>query len=407
MAPALPVACLLVPSLALSVALAERTQLATRPVVLVDAERVRVLDCTPTAARAGVRGGQPLREAVALCPALFVLEERPARTAQAAEALVEALGGLSPLVEAAAPGEAYADLRGLDGLYPERAQLAEAILAAACVAGPAPSAALSPRLGLADTRFAAHAAARCAMPSAALAVEPGTAAAFLAPLPAAWLPLNADALDRLRLFGITTIGGFAALPAHAVQAQFGAPGWRAWRAAHGDDPTPLRPRPPALERVVERAQSEPPLVSREAVTLTMEQLLLRALRHPRAHRRVVRAVNLRATSADDRLWERTQVLREPTGDRMRLWHAIRPQLEHAEYPGPIAALTIELGGLTAERGRQSSLFDAARVRRREQMNDMVRHLKVRYGLSPLARMVEVEPWSRIPERRWALMDYDP
>ena len=38
---------------------------------------------------------------------------------------------------------------------------------------------------------------------------------------------------------------------------------------------------------------------------------------------------------------------------------------------------------------------------------MVRHLKVRYGQSPLQRVVEVEPWSRIPERRHALMDYDP
>ena len=38
---------------------------------------------------------------------------------------------------------------------------------------------------------------------------------------------------------------------------------------------------------------------------------------------------------------------------------------------------------------------------------MVRHLKVRYGQSPLARVVAVEPWSRIPERRLALMDYDP
>ena len=30
-----------------------------------------------------------------------------------------------------------------------------------------------------------------------------------------------------------------------------------------------------------------------------------------------------------------------------------------------------------------------------------------FRLSPVARVVEVERWSRIPERRWALMDYDP
>ena len=47
------------------------------------------------------------------------------------------------------------------------------------------------------------------------------------------------------------------------------------------------------------------------------------------------------------------------------------------------------------------------ARRREQLDEMTRHLKVRYGQSPLRRVVAVEPWSRIPERRHALIDYDP
>jgi DNA polymerase-4/protein ImuB len=203
------------------------------------------------------------------------------------------------------------------------------------------------------------------------------------------------------------MGAYAALPGHAVEAQFGPAGRLAWLAARGADPTALRPQPPAHERVVEQTRSEPPLVSREAVTLTAQQLLIRALRHPRARRRFVRCVRLRATTEDDRLWERVQVLREPSGDRERIWHALRPLLEYAQYPGPLATLELELAGLTAESGRQPSLLDAERVRRREQLDDMVRHLKVRYGLSPVARVVEVERWSRIPERRWALMDYDP
>lgn len=394
------IACLLVPSLGLACVLAERPHLASRPVALTDVGQSRVLDCTSMAARYNIRPGLPLREATALCPSLIVVEERPARTARAAEALIEALGTVSPLVEAAAPGEVYADLRGLDGLYPRRDLLTHAILVAA-------PAILRPRLGLADTRFTAAIAARAAAPGEARAVEPAEAAGFLAVQPASWLPLGTAVLERLRLFGITTIGGLAALPAHAVQAQFGTPGWRAWLAARGEDPTPLRPRPFEAERVIEVAQHEPPLIGREAVTLTVEQLLGRALRQPRALRRFVRSVRVRATTEGDQLWERTQVLREPTGDPDRIWHAVRPLLEYAEYPGPIATLELELGGLTAESGRQSSLLDAERVRRRDQMDEMVRHLKLRYGLSPVARMVEVEPWSRIPERRWALMDYDP
>lgn len=396
----MPIACLLVPHLALACELAERPHLARERVALANAGRTHAVDCTPEAARYGVHPGQPLRASMALCPGLVVLEERPARAARAAEAVAEAMSEVSPVVEEAAAGIVYADLHGLEGLYTHPTDVDHAIFQAV-------PATLQPRLGVAETRFTAYIAARCADPGAALHIEASDAAAFLAGKPAAWLPLAPEAIDRLRLFGIETIEAFTALPAHAIEAQFGHAGRQAWLAARGEDPTPLRARTFARERVVEHVQSEPPLVSREAVTLTSEQLLIRALRHPRAAHRFVRWVRLCATTEDDRLWERTQMLREPTGDRERLWHTIRPQLEYAEYPGPITSLELELGGLTAESGRQPSLLDAERTRRRDQMDEMVRHLKVRFGQSPMARMVEVEPWSRIPERRWALMDYDP
>ena len=393
-------ACVLVPSLALASELAERPQLSGQPVALTDLTRTRVVDCSERAARYGVHPGQPLSTATALCPGLALLEERPAKVVRIAEALSDALTTVTPLVEQAAPGQVYADLRGLEGLYPQQDMLVQALLAAAPLTLPA-------RLGLAGTRFSAFVAARSAEPRSALPVELAAAAGFLADRPAAWLPLDAEAVERLRLFGIETMGAYAALPAHAVEAQFGPAGRHAWLCARGEDPTPLRPRAPAHERVVEHARSEPPLISRETVTRTAEQLLIRALRHPRALQRFVRSLRLRAVTEDERLWERIQVLREPSGDRERLWHALRPLLEYAMLPGPIAELELELGGLTTESGRQPSLLDRERVRRREHMDEMVRHLKVRYGHSPVARMVEVERWSRIPERRWALMDYDP
>jgi DNA polymerase-4/protein ImuB len=393
------IACLLVPSFALACELAERPALAGGSVALADVAGRRVEDATPEAQQRGVRPDMTLREAVAYCPTLAVLDPHPARTARMADALVAAMAAVSPLVEQAGPGTVFADLVGLEGLYPDPELIERAILRAAPVA-------LSPRLGVAERRFTAYAAARSVTAGEALRIEPDQAGEFLASKPAQWLPLDAERHERLRLLGITSLGEFAALPQHAVQAQFGVSGGRAWLAARGEDPTPLRPRPFARERVVEHAEAQPPLVSREAVQATMQQLLGRALRQPRASRRFVRVVRLRAATEDGHLWERTQTMKEPTGDHERLWASIRPHLEYADYPGPIAELELELGGLTAESGRQQGLF-TDRARCREQLDAMVRHMKVRYGQSPVARVVEVEPWSRIPERRHALLDYDP
>ena len=41
------------------------------------------------------------------------------------------------------------------------------------------------------------------------------------------------------------------------------------------------------------------------------------------------------------------------------------------------------------------------------LRDAVKELKLKLGYSPLYRVVEVDPWSRIPERRHALLNFDP
>ena len=66
-----------------------------------------------------------------------------------------------------------------------------------------------------------------------------------------------------------------------------------------------------------------------------------------------------------------------------------------------------LNGLTGETGYQDSLLISQRVGDLKNLRDAIAQLKARTGRSPIARVVELEPWSRIPERRRALLDFDP
>ncbi|MDA0270026.1 MAG: DNA polymerase Y family protein [Chloroflexi bacterium] len=394
------IACLAIPSLALQCELVDRPGLIGSPVALSDEVRSRVTEATREARHYGVRVGMTLRDAVALCPMLTILEPRPALVAKYADGLVQAMEAVSPFVEEAERGLVFADLRGTEGLYPRIEDLSRAIFV-----GIPP--ALRPQLGVAEYRFTAFIAALHAQPSEVVHVPVGDAAEFLADAPISRLALNTDAVEQLHLLGIERCGQLAALPRHAVEAQFGYPGGIAWLAARGQDTTPLRPRPWVRERVVEVVEAEPPLVSHEAILHALEQMLGRALRHPMARRRFVRLLRLRAEGERGGLWEREQVLREPQGDRDRLWRLIRTQVEYASFPGPLTRLSLELGALTAESGRQHNLFSEEQIRRREQLDEMVRHLKVRFGQSPVSRVVPVEPWHRLPEHRYALLEYDP
>ena len=184
-------ACLLVPALALAAELAARPQLRGQPVAVTDEAGRRVAEASPAATGRGVRPGQRLAEAVGWCPALVVLEPRPARVRRAAARLVEAAATVSPLVEEATPGEVYADLRGLDGLYPRADAIPQALLDAAPPA-------LGARLGLAGSRFTARAAASAAEPGAWLRVGDDEARAWLAPLPIGLLPLETAARNPRR-----------------------------------------------------------------------------------------------------------------------------------------------------------------------------------------------------------------
>jgi len=73
---------------------------------------------------------------------------------------------------------------------------------------------------------------------------------------------------------------------------------------------------------------------------------------------------------------------------------------------PVEELAIELTGITEERGRQSTLF-AEKAGLRRQLGETVQQLRARWGRPFVSRVVEVEPWSRLPERRHALIDYEP
>ncbi|HET9014237.1 MAG TPA: hypothetical protein VFN57_01485 [Thermomicrobiaceae bacterium] len=400
----MPIACVSIPHFALRVELLERSDLDGLPLALgaPPGSRSVLLDCTPEAAARGLRPGMSLREASALCPEAVVVAPNPVRDAALFEQIVARLERLSPLVEpdgptSEAPGRCYVDLRGLERHHgpPERA-------AARLLATVPPV--LRPRAGVAPGKFVARVAAGRAAPGETRVVAPGEVVGFLAGLPVGWLPLPLETVRRLERLGLRTMGDLAALPAHAVQARFGPEGRRAWALASGLDDDVVRPRE-RQETVVEELTLPAPATSRETLLIALRQLVARAFGRPALRGRSVRQARVRGVVEGARSWEHVMVLREPVGGE-RLVEALGHRLQAVELPGALESLTLELSGLTAEAARQEALL-GARPHRARQLVEGIRQLKQRYGTSPIYRIVEVEPWSRIPERRRALISYDP
>src|SRR5205814_9081975 len=132
-------------------------------------------------------------------------------------------------------------------------------------------------------------------PGEAIIVPLSAEKAFLASQPISVLPLDSATHRRLRQLGIRTLGALAALPEEAVTAQFGAMGRRLWRLAAGSISEPVEGRV-APELIVAALTFFTPVGERELLAHSLDQLIARALKHPRRIGLRVHAMRLPADS---------------------------------------------------------------------------------------------------------------
>jgi nucleotidyltransferase/DNA polymerase involved in DNA repair len=394
-------ACVTVPNFRIALERARRPELAGRPIAVGEPPpgTNTVVDCSPEAGALGVRTGMPLRNARTVAPELVVLPPDPAHYDRSFEALLAAVEEAEPLVEPGDAGTVFAAVDPHAGLEGEQ-RAGECLLAAVRAVGVDASA------GIGEGKHVAWVAATIGAPGDVTVVPEGAGQAFLAPLSTLFLPVSYEAQRKFSMYGLHTIGEVARLEIGPVQAQFGAEGRRIHELARGVDRDPFVPRA-RTEPVAATLALPAPTVNSAPLVIAARQLAGRLLRRQDMRYRMVRQLRLRLSLLNGGSWERTTTLREPVGDEDGLNFVLRKMIEQLQLAGPAEEMTLEFIGLTAETGKQRSLLFAEQARRRAQLVAALRQLKTRFGgEAQVSRVVEVEPWSRIPERRYALIDYD-
>lgn len=392
------IACVLVPGFELRAALRKRPGLALRPAALGPRPGAEPLvgPVTAAAEEAGVRPGMRLGEALSLCPSLHLVEQDPAAVEEEWEALLRRLEGAGFPVEPAEPGCAYVETRAVERLY---GGLEPALQRALAVAG----AVWDPRVGAASRRFAALAAAGVARAGQVVVVSDEQTPGFLAPLPLDAVPLEEARRRELRELGVRRLGDLASLPAGSVAERLGQDGSDAWRLARGGAKGRVRARRPAselAERLVFPDAVANELTLRRAFAVLVERVLAR----PEREGRFVRKLALGAKLATGGSWRRSSTLREPAAEAERLRLVLGPKL--AELPAPVLELCVELVELSRSTGDQLELLKAAGDDRRVRLGEGLRQVRASTGSGSVCSVVEVAPWSRIPETRALLVPRD-
>lgn len=408
------IGCALVPRLSLVAAVGERRELLGRPIALApQPDGPQAIGEASGAAEAfGVRPGMRLAEALARCPSLVLVPPDPGRAEAIWEEALRRLERIGAAVEPGRPGEAFFSIGALRGLYgPPEAVLARARRALddgpsipARVDHPRPVA----RLGAGPSRLCAYAAtlrARTHRPPPIVSGPP--ARRLVAELPVGilrdrlsgeWERLELpDTLERL---GVRTLGELAALPSWAVADRLGKSGLRALRIARGDE-GPLRPRHPP-EELSERLEL-PEAASGMQLEHALELLVDRLLASPARRGRSFRRLRLEAQLAGGGGWRADATLRRASADPERVRLALAPKLDR--LPGPAKALGLQALETGIRSPDQSPLARSPADERRTRLAEAVRQARAAAGRDALLRVVEVDPRSRIPERRALLTPF--
>ena len=324
-------ACVWIPLFPLRCEEARHAELAACPTALLAPETTRRLWHVSSLARhAGVKPGMTVSQAIGLCATLRLCEPDPVHYDEQFARLLAALNEVSPVVEPGELGLAYVGTDGLEGIFGGPEKVVEAIRRTSHDA----------RVGWGLGKFTAWVAASRAKVGEAVIVPPGEAATFLAAQPIAVLPLDPDTHRRLRQLGLRTLGALAALPEEAVTAQFGRLGRRLWRLAAGRVMEPVVGSI-APEPIVAALTFFTPVGERELIERSLDQLIARALKHPRRIGWRVQAVRLRAGLEGGGSWLATHLLKDPTADAARIAAPLKTRLEQSPPTGAVERLVLE------------------------------------------------------------------
>ena len=394
------IAAVVIPAFDLRAALRLKPGLQTKPTALAPPPgTVPLVGSVTGAAQAkGVRPGMRLGEALAMCPELELVDQDPATAEQAWEEILRRLEDAGFAVEPVETGTVYFETKGVERLY---GGLEPALKRALAAVGTI----WDPRAGAAERRFAALAAANVARPGQALIVSDDRTRSFLSPLPLSLLPLERERYEELEELGVRTIGQLAGLPGGAVAERLGPVGRRAWSLAGGEEPgeRKVAPRRPAaaLHETLEFPEAiGNELTLRRGLVVLLDKLLARPERAGRPPRKLALWARLIGGAS----WRRTVTLREPTADPERLRNALGPKL--AELPAPALKLRLEVSELADHTGEQLELVAAEGAALHGRLRESLRQVRAAVGSGGVSTVVEVAPWSRIPEARALLVPRD-
>jgi protein ImuB len=395
-----------------------------------------VTSLNAAAQAAGLRVGQPLRDAHAMCAGLLTRTRNAPAEAAFLAALRRWAGRFSPWVAEEPPDALVIDLSGCAHLFGGEAALL------AVIEGDCADMGLTVRTGLADTLGAAWALARfagygsvsgrsgdaidqearatraragkrrhrtrggtapavVAAGGAARIAPPGQAHGALSPLPVAALRLEADTVAQLSRLGLRRIGDLLGQPRAGLARRFGTGLVLRLDQAMGSAPEPVSPARPPHGFAVRLTLPEP-IGLRDDLLAGIDRMLPRLCALLEDRGRGVRSLRLEAHRCDQTAEAVTVGLARPSRDPQRIRPLLEMKLDGIDAGFGIDMLRLEavqtepIHARSAVGHLDAGRAVAERLAGSTALDDLIGRLGARVGMEAITRRHPAS--SHIPEK---------
>jgi len=332
----------------------------------------------------GVHSAMPLREAARLCPQAVFLEGHPERYRESSAAVRRVLLQFTPVVEMASIDEAYLDMTGTERLHGPAMKSADLLHQTM-----KRETRLNCSVGIAAARVVAKVASDQAKPNGVLQILPGLEASFLAPLDVRRLPgVGKVTEERLRQFGVRTIGDLAGLTESALGTRIGdglaaliekarghdAGGWYDEEVGGNDEPKSI-----SHEHTFNRDERDPAALASMLARLT--EMVCRRLREHQLH---ARKVQIKLRYSDFTTYTRGHTLERATQLDAEVLEIVRELFRaNWEQGRAVRLIGVQTSALEAGSGQMDLLVSAQETRLKQAMH-AVDALRDRFGESAVS-----------------------
>ncbi len=349
-----------------------------------------VASCSYPARVFGVRSAMPMATATRLCPDLIVVSRKMGDYSARSHDVMAVLNNLTPLVQQLSIDEAFLDVTGLAGggkrIASDLQSRIDHELGLPCSLGVASNklvAKIANNIGKASAQSGDY-------PRAITVVEPGTEAAFLAPLDVRELwgvgPKTAESLAHL---DITTIGDIAAYNDRELVRRFGKHGYDLHRRAQGIDNRPVE-----TERETKSVSRETTF-SRDVTDRDHLKHTLRKLSDSVGYR--LRDKGLAGTTIKNKLrWDDFTTLTRQTTlptaiDQDNAIYTAALDLFNAHDTGRrVRLIGVGVSGFETS-AQQLSLWDAPQQEANRDLQSALDDIRHKFGTSAITRASQIKP----------------